>query len=98
MASEDDTVLQNMLGTFKEYCSRLRVCSLSTDAHPYEVFYDLSVKAVWCIVCQILFINPFQRAKYTCMLGTFLPRAHAQGVKQSVLSSSWTQKLPNLEI
>ena len=53
MASEDDTVLQNMLGTFKEYYSRLRVCSLSTDAHPYEVFYDLSVKAVWCIVCQI---------------------------------------------
>ena len=38
MASEDNTVLQNMLGTFKEYYSRLRVCTLSTDAHPYEVF------------------------------------------------------------
>ena len=28
-----------MLGTFKEYCSRLRVCTLSIDAHPYEFFW-----------------------------------------------------------
>ena len=37
MASEDNTVLQNMLGTFKEYYFRLRVCTLPTDVHPYEV-------------------------------------------------------------
>ena len=39
MASEVNTVLQNILGTFKEYYFRLRVCTLSTDAHPYEVFW-----------------------------------------------------------
>ena len=37
MASEDNNVLQNMLGTFKEYYFRLRVHTLSTDTHPYEV-------------------------------------------------------------
>ena len=39
MASEDNTVLQNMLGTSKEYYFQLRVCALSTDAHPYEVIW-----------------------------------------------------------
>ena len=38
-ASEDNTVLQNMLGTFKVYYSQLRVCTLSTDAHPYQVTF-----------------------------------------------------------
>ena len=64
MASEDNTVLQNMLGTFKEYYFRLGVCTLSTDAHSYEFFFDVSVKTVWRIGCQILSINPFKRAKY----------------------------------
>ena len=49
MASEDNTVLQNLLGTFTGYYFQLRVCTLSTDAHPYEVF-DMSIKAVQCIV------------------------------------------------
>ena len=39
MASEDNAVLQNILGTFKEYYFRLRVCTLPTDAHPYEFIW-----------------------------------------------------------
>ena len=38
MASDDNTVLQNMLGTFKEYYFLLRECALSIDAYPYEVY------------------------------------------------------------
>ena len=38
MASEDDTVLQNMLGTFKAYYFSVRVCAPSTDAYLCEVY------------------------------------------------------------
>ena len=38
MASEDNAVRQNMLGTFKEYHFRLRVCTLSSDAHHKKIF------------------------------------------------------------
>ena len=70
-ASEDNTVLQNMLGTFKEYHFPVRVCTLSTDAHPHEVFWTyVSISAVQRIVSQILPITPFGGPN---MLGTFFP-------------------------
>ena len=39
MASEDNTLIQNMLGKFKECGFLVRVCALSTDAHPHEFFW-----------------------------------------------------------
>ena len=37
MASKNNMALQNMLGTLNEYCFRLRVWALPSNAHPYEV-------------------------------------------------------------
>ena len=71
MASEDNTVIQNMLGTLKECYFRVKVCTLSTDAHPYKVFgceYVYNGCAVHCL--PDIVHKPLSGPN---MLGTFFP-------------------------
>ena len=69
MASEDDTVLQNTLGTFKEHYFRLRVCALSTDAHPCEIFgHEYKGCAMHCLADIVH--KPLSEGQID-MLGTF---------------------------